>query len=121
MSWQGALTAFFWGSLVRVALLHHVTWSINSVCHVVGERPFRTRKGDRAANFWPLALLSLGESWHNSHHADPTCARHGVLRGQFDPSARVIWVFERFGWAHDVRWPNPQRLAANLVADRATS
>jgi stearoyl-CoA desaturase (Delta-9 desaturase) len=97
-SWQGALTAFFWGGLVRMALAHHVTCSINSVCHVVGDRPFRTRKGDRAANFWPLALLSFGESWHNSHHADPTCARHGVLRGQIDPAApadlvvRAAWL-----------------------------
>jgi len=116
-SWQGALTALFWGALIRIALLHHVTWSINSVCHVMGERPFRTRNGDRAANFWPLALLSFGESWHNSHHADPTCARHGVLRGQIDPSARLIWLFERLGWAQQVRWPTPHRLAAN----RATS
>ncbi len=114
-SWQGMLTGLFWGGLVRVALLHHVTWAINSVCHVVGDRPFRTR--DRAANFWPLALLSFGESWHNSHHADPTCARHGVLRGQIDPSARLIRLLERLGWAHDVRWPTPDRLAVN----RATS
>jgi stearoyl-CoA desaturase (delta-9 desaturase) len=106
-SWQGALTAFFWGGLVRMALLHHVTWSINSVCHVVGERPFATRNGDRAANFWPLALLSFGESWHNSHHADPTCARHGVLRGQIDPAARLIWLFEKLGWANSVRWARP--------------
>jgi len=61
--------------------------------------------------------LSFGESWHNSHHADPTCARHGVLRGQIDPSARLIWLFERLGWAQQVRWPTPHRLAAN----RATS
>jgi stearoyl-CoA desaturase (delta-9 desaturase) len=119
MSWQGALTAFFWGSLVRVGLLHHVTWSINSVCHVVGERPFQTRAGDRAANFWPLALLSFGESWHNMHHAEPTSARHGVLRGQIDPSARVIWLFEKLGWAYQVRWPRPERVAAKLVAGQA--
>ena len=111
-SWQGALTAFFWASLVRIALLHHVTWSINSICHVYGERPFRTRTADRAANFWPLALISFGESWHNSHHADPTCARHGVLPGQFDPSARLIWLLEKTGWVHHVRWPEPQRFAA---------
>ena len=61
-SWQGALTAFFWGGLVRMALAHHVTCSINSICHVVGDRPFQTRNGDRAANFWPLALLSFGEA-----------------------------------------------------------
>jgi stearoyl-CoA desaturase (delta-9 desaturase) len=97
-SWHGALTAFFWASLVRIALLHHVTWSINSICHVYGQRPFATRRGDRAANFWPLAVISFGESWHNSHHADPTCARHGVLRGQLDPSARFIWLLEGAGW-----------------------
>ena len=108
-SWQGAVTGFFWGGLVRLAVCNHVTWSINSICHMIGERPFRSR--DRSRNVWPLAVLSMGESWHNLHHADPTCARHGVLRGQIDISARVIWIFERFGWAHDVRWPTPQRLA----------
>ncbi len=115
-SWQGALTAFFWAGLVRVALLHHVTWSINSVCHVVGERPFETRDGDKAANFWPLAVISFGESWHNLHHAEPTSARHGVLRGQVDPSARVIWLFEKLGWAYDVRWPKPERITAKQIA-----
>ena len=117
-SWQGALTAFFWAGLVRIGLLHHVTWSINSVCHVYGERPFEVRSGDKAANFWPLAILSFGESWHNLHHADPTCARHGVLRGQIDISARVIWLFEKIGWAYDVRWPKPERLAAKMVKPR---
>ena len=113
-SWWGALTAFFWASLVRISFLHHVTWSINSVCHMIGDRPFASR--DRAANFWPLAILSFGESWHNSHHADPTCARHGVRRGQVDISARLIWMFERFGWVWDVRWPTPARLARLAVS-----
>jgi len=108
-SWAGALSGFFWAGLVRVALLHHVTWSVNSICHLIGERPFAAR--DKSANFWPLALLSFGESWHNLHHADPTCARHGVLRGQIDISARVIWIFEKLGWASKVRWSSPQRLA----------
>jgi stearoyl-CoA desaturase (delta-9 desaturase) len=108
-SWWGAFTAFFWAGLVRIAVLHHVTWSTNSICHMLGERPFNSR--DKAANFWPLAILSCGESWHNLHHADPTCARHGVQRGQIDMSARVIWIFEKFGWASNVRWPTPQRLA----------
>lgn len=112
-SWWGVVTAFFWAGLVRVAFLHHVSWSVNSICHLIGERPFASR--DKAANFWPLAILSMGESWHNSHHADPTCARHGVLRGQVDVSARVIWLFERFGWATDVRWPRADRLAAKRV------
>jgi stearoyl-CoA desaturase (delta-9 desaturase) len=115
-SWMGALTAFFWAGLVRVGLLHHVTWSINSVCHVFGERPFAVRSGDKAANFWPLAIISFGENWHNLHHADPTCARHGVLRWQFDPTARVIWLFEKLGWVYDVRWPKQERLATKLVS-----
>ena len=108
-SWAGAWSAFFWAGLVRVALLHHVTWSINSVCHVVGNRPFTSR--DRATNFWPLAILSGGESWHNLHHADPTCARHGVLRGQIDISARVIWVVReaRLGPGRQVARPGPAR------------
>jgi stearoyl-CoA desaturase (Delta-9 desaturase) len=108
MSWWGALTAFFWAGLVRVALLHHVTWSINSICHMIGDQPFASR--DRSRNVWPLAILSFGESWHNLHHADPTCARHGVQRGQVDISARVVWVFEKLGWAHSVRWPTTRRL-----------
>ena len=112
-SWHGAFTAFFWASLVRVALVHHVTWSINSVCHVWGKHPFRTR--DRSGNVAWLALLSGGESWHNLHHSDPTAARHGVLRGQVDTSARLIELFEWRGWASDVRWPRAERLRARLV------
>ncbi|MBE8517800.1 acyl-CoA desaturase [Amycolatopsis sp. H6(2020)] len=110
LSWWGALTAFLWAGLARISFQHHVTWSVNSVCHMIGERPFTSR--DRSANFWPLAILSMGESWHNTHHADPTSARHGVLRGQLDVSARVIWVFEKLGWAWNVRWPTAKRLAA---------
>ncbi|QKV72914.1 acyl-CoA desaturase [Amycolatopsis sp. Hca4] len=110
LSWWGALTAFLWAGLARISFQHHVTWSVNSICHMIGERPFTSR--DRSANFWPLALLSMGESWHNTHHADPTSARHGVLRGQLDVSARVIWVFEKLGWAWNVRWPTAKRLAS---------
>ncbi|QUQ68530.1 acyl-CoA desaturase [Kutzneria sp. CA-103260] len=114
MSWHGALTAFFWGSLVRIALLHHVTWSINSICHTFGDEAFEVR--DKSRNVWWLAILSMGESWHNLHHSDPTCARHGALKGQVDPSARVIWIFEKLGWVHDVRWPDPARLAAKRLS-----
>ncbi|MFS3126996.1 acyl-CoA desaturase [Nocardioides sp. Bht2] len=115
-SWQGALTAFFWGSIVRIGLLHHVTWSINSICHAIGNRPFISR--DKSANVWWLAIPSMGESWHNLHHADPTCARHGVLRGQIDTSARVIWFLEKAGWVSDVRWPTKQRIDAKLVRNQ---
>ncbi|MEV4927150.1 acyl-CoA desaturase [Streptomyces roseoverticillatus] len=111
-TWVHATTALVWAGLVRIALLHHVTWSVNSLCHVIGRRPFRTRRHDRATNLWPLALLSFGESWHNLHHADPTSARHGVDRGQIDPSAAVIRLLERLGWVHDVRWPTPDRVTS---------
>ncbi|QYC45066.1 Fatty acid desaturase [Nonomuraea coxensis DSM 45129] len=113
-SWQGAVTAFFWGSLIRIGLLHHVTWSINSICHVFGEEDFQVR--DKSRNVWWLAIPSFGESWHNLHHSDPTCARHGVLKGQIDLSAGLIRIFERLGWVHDVRWPTPERLAAKRIA-----
>lgn len=113
-SWHGALTAFFWAGLVRVGLMHHVTWSINSICHAVGERPFSSR--DMSSNFWPLAILSMGEAWHNLHHADPTAARHGVMKGQIDISARVIWIFEKLGWAYQVKWPSPERIEAKLAS-----
>jgi stearoyl-CoA desaturase (delta-9 desaturase) len=109
MSLWGAVTAFFWAGLVRAAVLHHVTWSINSICHMIGDRPFVAQ--GKATNVWPLAVLSFGESWHNLHHADPTCARHGVRPGQLDVSARVIQLFEKLGWARDVRWPTRSRLA----------
>ncbi len=101
---------------MRLGLVHHVTWSINSICHAIGERPFASR--DRAGNVAWLAVLSMGESWHNLHHADPTCARHGVLPGQFDSSARIIRWFEQLGWASDVRWPKPARLAAKRAPER---
>jgi stearoyl-CoA desaturase (delta-9 desaturase) len=107
---RDALLAVLWGGLIRVALLQHVTWSVNSLCHVIGTRPFATRRHDRATNLWPLALLSLGESWHNMHHSDPACARHGADPRQVDISAAVIRVFERLGWATAVHWPAAARL-----------
>ncbi|MET7388023.1 acyl-CoA desaturase [Streptomyces sp. NPDC005529] len=119
MSWWGAFTGFFWGSLVRVALLHHVTWSINSICHAVGRRPFKSR--DRSGNVWWLAVLSCGESWHNLHHSDPTSARHGVDRGQIDSSARIIRWCEQLGWAYDVRWPSRSRLDSRRNSDGDSS
>jgi stearoyl-CoA desaturase (delta-9 desaturase) len=111
---SGGLAAFLWAGLVRVGLFHHVTWSTNSLCHSVGTRPFRT--ADESTNFAPMAALSMGESWHNAHHAFPTLARHGVDRGQLDTSAAIIRLFERLGWATQVRWPDPTRLATRRIA-----
>jgi stearoyl-CoA desaturase (delta-9 desaturase) len=111
-SWMGALTGFFWGTLFRIAFVHHVTWSINSICHVFGTRPFKSR--DLSSNVAWLAIPSFGESWHNLHHVDPTSARHGVLRGQIDITASLIRGMEWTRLVSDVRWPKPLRLAAKL-------
>lgn len=108
----GALSAFLWAGLVRAAILHHVTWSVNSVCHLWGRRPFATH--DQSTNVQALSLLSFGESWHNFHHASPSSARHGVLPHQHDLSARLISFFERLGWATNVRWPNAAQIVSLL-------
>ena len=100
----GSLTALLWAGLVRMGVLHHVTWSVNSLCHTFGQRSDRTT--DRSTNLWPLAIVSLGDNWHNVHHAHPTWARHGARRGMLDPSAWLIRRFEQFGWATKVRWPS---------------
>jgi stearoyl-CoA desaturase (delta-9 desaturase) len=114
MSWQGAVTAFFWATLVRIAFLHHITWSINSICHTFGKADFEVR--DKSRNVAWLAILSFGESWHNLHHSDPTCARHGVLKGQIDISARLIWLAEKLGLVYDVRWPEETRLTGKQTS-----
>ncbi|MDA8268674.1 MAG: acyl-CoA desaturase [Actinomycetota bacterium] len=109
----GGLLALLWAGLVRILLLHHATWSINSICHAFGRQPFRTR--DQSRDVAALALVSFGESWHNAHHAFPNLARHGVGPGQIDMSAAVIRIFERLGWATDVCWPTPELLARRRV------
>ncbi len=90
-------------------LLHHVTWSVNSICHMFGSKP-ATQK-DESTNFAPLGVISFGEAWHNFHHAFPRSARHGALPHQVDPGAALIRLFERAGWATDVRWPTEAQLA----------
>jgi stearoyl-CoA desaturase (delta-9 desaturase) len=96
------ITALIWAGGVRVFVLHHVTWSINSLCHTFGRRPFETQ--DHSTNVPVLALMSFGESWHNAHHAFPRGARHGVQPGQLDTSASLIHGFEGLGWVTDVHW-----------------
>jgi stearoyl-CoA desaturase (delta-9 desaturase) len=118
-SWHGGVTAFIWAGLIRVALLQHITWSINSLCHMIGARPHPTRRHDRSTDLWPLALPSFGESWHNGHHSDPSCARHGREPGQIDLSAEVIRVLEHLGWATDVHWPDRDRPARHDRDGRA--
>ncbi|MCU1345660.1 MAG: stearoyl-CoA 9-desaturase [Acidimicrobiia bacterium] len=119
--WAGhvsaGLTALLWAGGVRVFLLHHATWSINSLCHVTGRRPFPTK--DNSTNIAALAVVTFGESWHNAHHAFPRSARHGMLPHQWDPAARVIRIFEQLGWATAVRWPSrtPRAYDAGTTED----
>ncbi len=114
LSWQAGLTGMLWGGLVRILILHHVTYSINSLCHYFGRRPFET--GDESRNLAWLAPLSFGEAWHNGHHAFPTSARHGLERWQIDISAGVIALLERAGLAWDVVRVDPAKLAAKRAA-----
>lgn len=109
-SWQAGLTGMLWGGLVRILVLHHVTYSINSLCHFFGRRPFET--DDESRNLAWLAPLSFGEAWHNGHHAFPTSARHGHAPWEVDISAIVIWSLERVGLAWDVVRVSPEKLAA---------
>lgn len=104
---SGGLTGLLWGGAVRILFLHHATFSINSLCHYFGRRHFTT--GDESRNLLWLALPTLGEAWHNNHHAFPTSARHGLRWWQFDPSGWVIAGLERAGLAWDVVRITPAR------------
>jgi stearoyl-CoA desaturase (delta-9 desaturase) len=110
----GAVTAFLWASLARIFLLHHVTWSINSICHFYGKRPYETP--DYSTNNWVLSLISFGESWHNNHHAFPTSAVHGIERGQIDPSGATIRLLQKLRLARDVKVVSPKQLAAKRTS-----
>lgn len=105
----GAATGLLWGGLVRIFFVHHVTWSVNSVCHYFGTRRFATE--DRSTNVFWLALPSLGESWHHNHHAFPRSAVHGLRRWEIDPSALIIAALERVGLAWNVVRISPERQA----------
>ena len=109
-SLAGGLTGLLWGGAVRIFVLHHVTFSINSLCHAYGRRPFATR--DQARNLAWLAPFAFGEAWHNNHHAFPTSARHGLSRWQLDPGAWLIGGLERCHLAWDVVRISPERQAS---------
>jgi stearoyl-CoA desaturase (Delta-9 desaturase) len=108
-----AATGLLWGGLVRVFFVHHVTWSVNSICHFLGSRRFAV--DDHSTNVFWLALPSLGESWHHNHHAFPRSAVHGLRRWELDPSALVIRALERLGLAWNVIRIAPERQAAKAV------
>ena len=105
----GAATGLLWGGLVRIFFVHHITWSVNSVCHFLGTRRFDT--DDRSTNVFWLALPSLGESWHHNHHAFPRSAVHGLKRWELDPSALIIGTMEKLGLARNVIRISSQRQA----------
>ena len=111
-----ALTALLWGGFVRVFLLHHVTWSINSVCHFFGRKRFNV--DDESRNVFWLAPLSMGESWHHNHHAFPTSAFHGLRRWErlADPTGLVIALLEKLGLIWNVVRVSPERQAAKMIA-----
>ena len=109
----GAATGLLWGGLVRVFFVHHVTWSVNSICHFLGSRRFEV--DDHSTNVFWLALPSLGESWHHNHHAFPRSAVHGLRRWELDPSALFIRSMERLGLAWNVIRIAPERQEAKLA------
>jgi stearoyl-CoA desaturase (delta-9 desaturase) len=106
LSWAGVWTGLIWGGLVRVFLVHHVTWSVNSACHLWGLRPYRSE--DQSRDNVVFGVLALGEGWHNTHHAFPTSARHGLRWWQIDVSYWVIRGLALIGLAWDVRLPSVQ-------------
>jgi len=116
-SWKGAVTGLVWGGLVRLFFNHHITWSVNSICHFLGTRRFDV--DDESRNVFWLALPSLGESWHHNHHAFPRSAVAGLRRWELDPSALVITAMERLGLAWNVVRIAPERQAARASGSRS--
>jgi len=116
-SLTAALWTLLWAGFVRVFFIHHVTWSINSICHFFGKRRFDLE--DKSTNVAWLSLVTFGESWHHNHHAFPRSARQGLGRWELDPSAMFIWTLEKLGIAKDVVRISPERQAQKLVGASA--
>jgi stearoyl-CoA desaturase (delta-9 desaturase) len=116
-SWQGAIGGLLWGGFARTFLWHHATYSINSVCHLWGQRPFPT--GDTSTNNFPCALLTLGEGWHNNHHAFPASARHGLLWWQVDMTYMTLRALERVRLVSSLILPDAQAIEARAIVPAA--
>ena len=112
MTWMGAFLGFLWGGLVRICFVHHMTWSINSICHIWGAQPFNTN--DHSRNNLIMGVFALGEGWHNNHHAFQSSARHGLRWWQLDMSYIIIWFMSKVGLVYDVRVPTKERIEAKL-------
>jgi stearoyl-CoA desaturase (delta-9 desaturase) len=113
MSWTGAFLGLLWGGAVRMFVVHHITWSINSVCHIWGRRDFRSH--DESRNNTLFGILGLGEGWHNNHHAFPTSARHGLKWWQIDTSYMLIKFMQWTGLAWKLRTPAPAQIEAKKL------
>ena len=116
---RGAVLGYIWGGLVRIFLVHHVTWSVNSICHFFGRRRFEIE--DQSTNVAWLSLLSLGESWHHNHHAFPRSAYHGLRRWEIDPSGFLISMMQRVGLAWNVVRITPERQHQKTALDLQAS
>jgi stearoyl-CoA desaturase (delta-9 desaturase) len=116
---SGGVQAMVWGGLIRIALFQHVTWSVNSICHMFGRRTYATR--DESRNNWLLALPSLGEAWHNNHHAFPSSAVHGLDERQLDLSGYLIHKMERIGLVWDVKRVDLAARLRRRVTDETVS
>ncbi|MCE9553199.1 MAG: acyl-CoA desaturase [Planctomycetes bacterium] len=110
LSWQGAILGFIWGGLVRMFFVHHATFSINSICHIWGSRPFRS--DDHSTNNLVFGIVGMGEGWHNNHHAFPTSARHGLRWWEVDPSWWMIRLMQLCRLAWNVRVPSKAAMMA---------
>jgi stearoyl-CoA desaturase (delta-9 desaturase) len=111
-TWLGALNGFLWGGMLRLFLVHHASWTIGSVCHIYGGRPFDTKDGS-TNNAW-LALVTVGDSWHNNHHAFPASAMHGLRWWEFDLAGWVIRTLAALGLVWNVERPTPQAIRTKL-------
>lgn len=108
LSWMGVLLGFIWGGLVRIFFVHHVTWSINSVCHIWGQQPFDTQ--DHSRNNVIMGFFAMGEGWHNNHHAFQSSARHGLRWWELDLSYLLIVAMAKIGLVYDVKVPTKERI-----------
>jgi len=116
-SWTGVLLGFLWGGVVRMFLVHHATWSVNSVCHIWGWQTYRS--GDHSRNNPAMGILAMGEGWHNNHHAFPASARHGLQWWQFDISWITIRSLAALGLVSNIRLPSKERLDSKRIAAAA--
>jgi stearoyl-CoA desaturase (delta-9 desaturase) len=112
-SWQGAVSCLLWGGFVRIFVLENIIWAINSVLHMVGTRPYDSRENSRNGGIF--ALLTLGESWHNNHHAFPSSPSFGLQWYRLDPGYWLIRLLTAVGLASELRLPSRERVQSKRL------